>query len=146
MELQTTTTIKHPLDFKALEDGQVLSVEELERITGYPASDYKNYRLECLDLMYKIDRYFEDAGKPRNVVFQKDCIRILPPDGTSVFHCIRRCETTERQYKKAVRKLQTVPNPHLLNAEEKQTWERNAIAFSKRAAAIGDRRRIMIGG
>ena len=78
------TARPHPLDFDALRKGDVITIEEIERITGCK-SDTTAYALKSMSLCEKIMVAKENHGDPVVAKVDKLAIRILLDHEAAVY-------------------------------------------------------------
>lgn len=75
----------YPIDFAALEKGHVITVSEVERITGTRRTDRK-YELKVLSLRESIERGLAELGKFFTLRIDQGAIRVLTDDEASLYN------------------------------------------------------------
>lgn len=122
----------HPLDFDALQKGDALAPETIEKITGFPIGT-RRYELGVLQLRQRILRELEDRGRPVTVAVDGGCLRILTDEEAA--------EYNPHQFRVGFRKLLRAHRRALhvdasqLTAEQRAALERSIVVQSKMISA-----------
>jgi hypothetical protein len=127
-ELNETDIQYYPLDFDALQKGDVITVDRLEAITG-KIRGTQDYQLAVLGLRERIVSECKDRDKFFTVAIVKGCLRILKDDEAAVYNS-RTFKMGLRRSRKSLTRLAKVDVGNLDDLQKK-SHERNLLVFGK---------------
>ena len=117
-----------PLDFDALQKGDNITPDRLEKLTERKRGT-DGYNLAVLALRERIVRECRDRGKHFTVAVVKGTLRILTYEEAAVYN-VRTFRAGFRRSGKSLRRLAKV-NTAALTDPQKKDHERNMIVFGK---------------
>lgn len=123
----TTPTTKYPLDFSALEKGQLVLQEDIERITGVSKSENpEDYQLEVLNLTQRIMKETAELGLFMTAKGDKGAIRILTDEEAVEYHA-SQCESGRKKSIRNMARMQINVDVRNLSEDSKARHERNLV-------------------
>ncbi len=124
-----------PLDVDALEKGDVIGPEKIEKISGKSRNDPKAYRLEQLKLVQWIEKESASFGCPLIPKTEGDAIRILH-DGEAIEYAERELMRHRRGQGKQVRRLSGSIDESKLSSKEQAHKDRLQCLWAARLTAM----------
>lgn len=131
----------HPIDFDALRKGDVITVEQLERITGYQYGTRK-FDLAVLALREQITRELHDRNYPITVASENGSLKILTDEEAAAYNP-QMFRHGFRKLLRAHRRLMNVDATQL-NSEQREALERNIVVQGKMISAARSSRQIAL--
>ena len=127
-ELNETDIQYFPLDFDALEKGDVITTDRLEAITGKQRGT-QTFQLAVLVLRERIVNECKDRDKFFTVAFVKGNLRILTDEEAAIYNA-RTFKAGMKRSRKSLTRLAKV-DVGKLDDLQKKSHERNLIVFGK---------------
>ena len=127
-ELNETDIQYYPLDFDALQKGDVITIDRLEAITGKRRGT-QEYQLAVLGLRERIISECKDRDKFFTVAIVKGNLRILKDDEAAIYNS-RTFKMGMKRSRKSLSRLAKVDVGNLDDLQKK-SHERNLIVFGK---------------
>lgn len=123
-------TLIHPIDIDNLNKGDVISLQEIQKVIGIdPDDDQRAFDLARLALMAKIDTDLQRIGKQFTVAQVKGEIKVLTDEEASVYNS-KRLGNAIRTMQKAHIKISSVETGDF-DDELKGKHERRVYVSSK---------------
>ena len=127
-ELNESDIQYYPLDFDALQKGDVITIDRLEAITGKQRGT-QAFQLAVLSLRERIISECKDRDKFFTVAIVKGNLRILKDDEAAVYNS-RTFKMGMKRSRKSLSRLAKVDVGNLDDLQKK-SHERNLIVFGK---------------
>jgi len=122
-------TKQHPIDYESLTKGTVISIREIENITGISSEEIKKFELARLQLRNQIDRELRNIGIEFTVAQVKGNIKVLTDEEASDYNNRKR-QAALGQLCNAHAKITSV-DASCFDPELKKKHERRVFLSSK---------------
>jgi len=131
----------YPLDFNALQKGDVIPPEQIEKIYNVNREDVKAYQLKKLVLASQIERELGDRGRSVTVRGDGDSLRILTDPEAAEYNA-KRFRHGLRAATRSHKRTMCVDVAHL-DADQKLTHSRECVVQGKILQSIKDTKKAL---
>lgn len=130
----------HPLNFDALQKGDIISAEQIESITQCQRS-HRSYQLRVLALKEQIQRELRDRGRVVTIACRKDALHILTDAEAAEYNERAMGEYFRRAGRALYRKIHV--DQSQLTDEERKVHQRQIEVRNRQMQAL---RKVQVNG